>query len=139
MAAGGGRAPTELLAAYNERDWDRFRAQLAPDCVYEEIAKPSRRVTGREEIEQVFRGWAAAVPEARATVKAEVSGADGLAVEVEWLGAEQAPFGDFAPSGHPPVARGAIFFFLRDDGLIAEFRHFYDSLVLYQVLGIQPA
>ncbi len=127
--------PHALLAAYNDRDWERFGDRLAVDAIYEEIARPARVVEGREQIVAVFRAWAEAVPEARARIRREVIGTDSIAFEIEWLGGEAEQFGDFRPTGRRPLARAAAYFLV--DGLeVREFRHFYDSLVLYQVLGI---
>jgi ketosteroid isomerase-like protein len=129
--------PERFLAAYNDRDWDGLRAVLAPGCVYEEIGRPTRRVEGPDEVLRIFHGWAVAVPEATVEITGRVGGGGGVALEVELRGARTGPFGDFAPTRRRPAARAALVFYL-DDGLIRELHNYYDSLVLYQVLGIGP-
>lgn len=129
--------PERLLAAYAARDWPEFRELLTPGCVYEEVAQRPRRVEGAEAVLQVFRVWAAAVPGARPDITRVVVGDSSVALEVEWPGARQAPFGDFSSAAVQPVVRSALIFYLEDER-VAEFHHYYDSLVLYQVLGIGP-
>lgn len=129
--------PDAFISAYNDRDWERLRATLAPGCVYEEIGRPRRHIEGAEEVARVFQGWATAVPELVGEITRRVAGDGADALEVEWKGSLEAPFGDYAPAGRPPVARAAMFFYLQD-GHIGRIHSYYDSLVLYQVLGIGP-
>lgn len=125
------------LAAYNDRDWEAFREQLAPDCVYEEIVKPPRRFEGADAIIEVFKAWAEAMPGPRARLVSLVhSGDERLAIEFALEGT-QSPFGDFGPSGRPPQTFGAIFATI-GNGRITSLRAYIDSLALYQVLGIRP-
>lgn len=130
-------APERFLAAYNARDWDGLRAVLAPGCVYEEVGRPTRRVEGPDEVLRIFHAWAVAVPEATVEITRRVEAEAGAAFEVELRGALTGPFGDFAPTRRGPAARAALIFYLEDGG-IRELHNYYDSLVLFQVLGIGP-
>ncbi len=127
----------EFVSAYNERDWERMRGLLAAGCVYEQVGRPKRVAEGADRVIEVFQAWAGAVPEARGTITARIEGEGGVAIELDLEGSVRPPFGDFAPSGKPPVARAALMFHLDGDGRITELRNYYDSLVLYQVLGIE--
>jgi steroid delta-isomerase-like uncharacterized protein len=131
-----GGATEEFIAAYNDRDWDRLRAVLAPGCIYEQIGRPKRRVEGAEAVVSVFQAWAAALPEGGGTVVTRTVASDSaVALEGEWVGALRGPFGDFSPTGRRPKVGVALFFYL-GDGLIRELRTYYDSLAVYQVLGV---
>lgn len=136
-AAPAASAPDEFIAAYNERDWDRMRSLFAEGCLYEQVGRPKRRVEGPDQVVEIFRGWADAAPEARGEVSHRVTGEAGAAIELILWGSLQPPFGDYTPSGSPPYVRAALVFHLDADGRISELRNYYDSLVLYQLLGIQ--
>ena len=128
---------TRFVSAFNERDWEAMRALFAPDCVYEENAKPPRRVQGADAVVDAFQGWAGAVGELRGHVRNIVAAEDKVALEVALEGPMKAPFGDFSPTGKPPAVRGS-FFFLFEDRTVRELRLYFDKLALFQILGIRP-
>ena len=136
-AAQAAGAPDEFIAAYNGREWDRMRSLFAEGCVYEQVGRPKRHVEGPDAVVEIFRGWAEAGPEARGEVADRVVGEAGAAIELILWGTLEAPFGDYTPSRTPPYVRAALVFHLDADGRIRELRNYYDSLVLYQLLGIQ--
>lgn len=127
----------EFIAAYNAREWDRMRSLFAESCVYEQVGRPKRRVEGPDEVVEIFKGWAEAGPDARGEVADQVIGEAGAAIELILWGSLEPPFGDYTPSRQPPFVRAALVFHFDSDGQIQELRNYYDSLVLYQLLGIQ--
>ena len=48
-------AAAELIDAFNEADWERFRAVLAPDAVYAETGT-GRRVEGEDAYVELCQG-----------------------------------------------------------------------------------
>jgi steroid delta-isomerase-like uncharacterized protein len=132
-----GAAADAFIGAYNERDWIRLGEQLAEGCVYEQVGRPKRRVEGRAAVVEIFRGWATTAPEATGEIADRIDAESGTALEIVLYGSLKAPFGDFTPAGKPPSVRATLIFHLDDDGRVRELRNYYDSLVLYQVLGIQ--
>jgi steroid delta-isomerase-like uncharacterized protein len=130
-------APDEFIAAYNARDWERMGSLFASGCVYEQVGRPKRKVEGPDSVVEIFKGWAEAAPGARGEVADRVVGETGAAIELILWGSLEPPFGDYTPSGSPPFVRAALVFHLDGDGRIRELRNYYDSLVLYQLLGIQ--
>jgi ketosteroid isomerase-like protein len=46
----------DLIDAFNEADWERFRAVLSPDAVYAETGT-GRRVEGADAYVQLCQGW----------------------------------------------------------------------------------
>jgi steroid delta-isomerase-like uncharacterized protein len=132
-----GTAGERFVTAYNERDWDAMRSLLAEGCAYEQMGHPKRRAEGADEVTAVFRGWAETAPEARGRITSQVEGPAGVVAELDLAGSLAGPFGDYTPTGRPPVAKAALVFKLDADGRVTELRNYYDSLVLYQVLGIQ--
>lgn len=130
-------APEQFIAAYNDRDWGRLREALADDCVYEQIGRPKRRAESAEEVVDVFRAWAQTAAEAEGEIENRVSGEDGIVLELILHGPKRPPFGDFTPAGKRQSVRAALVFRLDERGRIRSLRNYFDSLVLYQVLGIQ--
>ena len=45
-----------MVNAFNQADWDRTVAPLAPDSVYNELGT-QRSLKGRDEIFQALQGW----------------------------------------------------------------------------------
>ena len=45
-----------MVNAFNQADWDRTVAPLAPDSVYNELGT-QRSLKGRDEILQALQGW----------------------------------------------------------------------------------
>lgn len=127
----------EFLEAFNEQDWERMRSLLTDDCVHEQLARPKRRVEGADAVVALFQGWATAMPDARGEIAATVVGDRGVTLEIEWVGTMTGPFGDFSPTGRRQSAQAALVFHL-EDGQIKEFRHYFDSLVVFQLLGVNP-
>lgn len=130
-------APEDFVAAYNDRDWERMRGLFATGCVYEQVGHPKRVAEGPGAVVDAFRAWAETAPEAKGEITGSVAAERGAALELDLQGSPQAPFGDFTPTGTHPVARAVLVFELDDGGQIKGLRNYYDSLVLYQVLGIQ--
>ena len=67
--------------AYNEKNWDKVRASLTPDCVYEEVAT-NRKVRGVDETLTLWQGWARAIPDSRATFESQFVSENMVALEL---------------------------------------------------------
>jgi steroid delta-isomerase-like uncharacterized protein len=130
------QAATSFISAFNERDWERMRSLFSAECVYEEITKPPRRATGADAVVTAFQTWARTAPEIRGRVANVVAGDDQVALEVALEGAMKAPYGNFSPAGKRPIAQGS-FFIAFEDRLIRELRVYYDSLAVFQILGVR--
>jgi predicted ester cyclase len=105
--------------------------------VYEEITRPPRRAEDADQIVRLFQAWAKALPDPQVSVKSAIAEGDNVAVELRVIGAMHGPFGDFSPRRKPQVMCGAVFCSY-EGGLIKELRNYFDSLALFQVLGIRP-
>jgi steroid delta-isomerase-like uncharacterized protein len=128
------QAASQFISAYNDHDLERLGSQLAPDCVYEEIAT-GRRAEGSEQIVELFQGWMQAMPDSKGTVTRAVGGDDSVGLEVRWEGTMTGTFGDFQPTGKRQVTPAALFFSFAGDQ-IREFRQYFDSAALYEQLGL---
>jgi len=90
------------LNAYNEKNWDKARASLLPDSVYDEVGT-GRKVQGVNEILALWQGWARAIPDSRATINNELTFGNTAVLELTWRGTHtgplQTPTGELAPTG----------------------------------------
>ena len=61
------RLARDAVAAFNESAWDRSRAQLTANTVYNELGT-QRSLKGPDEILEALKGWKQAMPDAKGTV-----------------------------------------------------------------------
>jgi len=54
----------EGIEAFSAGDWERFKAPLSSDAVYEELAT-QRKVQGPDQIVEASKGWKEAFPTPR--------------------------------------------------------------------------
>jgi len=125
------------LAAYAESDWDAYKADLAGDCVYEEIAS-GKRVSGIENYLEAIKRWKIAFPDLTATVKKVFESGDTIVAEVEWAGTHKGPLE--TPFGTLPATNkfgrvGAVLISKQKDGKIVETRHYFDQLTVLVQIG----
>ncbi len=73
------------IEAYGAGDWERFKAPLASDAVYEELST-QRRVQGPDAIVELSKGWRKAFPDSKGTITRVVEGPDAVVLEITWEG-----------------------------------------------------
>ena len=125
------------LAALATSDWDAYKADLAADCVYEEIAS-RKRVTGIDNYLAAIKVWKTAFPDLTATVKKVFESGDTIVAELEWAGTHKGPLE--TPFGTLPATNkfgrvGAVLISRAKDGKIAETRHYFDQLTVLAQIG----
>jgi steroid delta-isomerase-like uncharacterized protein len=127
----------EGVDAFTAGDWERFKAPLSPNSVYEELAT-QRRIKGADEITQAIRGWKTAFPDAKGTVKNAVASGDTVTLEITWEGTQSGPLE--SPEGTIPasgkrVAVEAVQVVRVENDKVTETRHFFDMLGLLRQIG----
>ncbi len=131
----------ELVEAFNAGDWDRFRATLTPDVVYEESGT-GRRVEGAAGYIQLCQGWREAFPDGTGTLGWVAASGDTVAVEVVWTGTHTGPLvgpaGTMPPSQRRIEVRATLWLRL-EGGRAREVHHHLDMLTMLQQLGAIPA
>jgi len=80
----------EQVIAYNEKDWDRARAALAPEVIYEEFGT-QRKLKGVDDVLTAWKGWATAIPDSRATFQSELVSGNTAVLEITWSGTHSGP------------------------------------------------
>ena len=127
------------VQAYNDKNWDRVKETVTPTVVYDEVAT-NRRVTGSNEVIETWKGWAAALPDSKATFEREVVSGDSVILELTWRGTHtgplQTPAGDIAPTGRPIEIR-AVQVVDVEDGKAKSIRQYFDMATLLQQIGVQ--
>ncbi len=132
---------TENVEAYNAGDWERLRAVLAPDVVYDEVGT-QRHLLGADKMVEAYKGWKEAAPDGRGNIIKAFASGRFVTLEVMWTGTHTGPL---AASGSPIPPTGKSWNVLgaqviRFDGnKIKEFRQYFDMLTLLQQIGVTPA
>jgi steroid delta-isomerase-like uncharacterized protein len=124
--------------AYNSKNWDKVKASITADVHFDEVAT-SRKTKGAEETIALWKGWAEAFPDSKATFHgAHVSG-NTVALEVTWKGTHKGPLQ--MPKGVVPATGKTIE--IRACAIVEvagekvkEQRHYFDMATLLQQLGL---
>lgn len=134
------QASADLIDAFNEADWERFRGLLSPDTVYTETGT-GRRVEGAEDYVTLCQGWRVALPDVHGTVRSTIATEDQVAQEILWAGTHTGPMetpgGTLPPSG-AQVSVEASFWVRFDGDKAREIHHYLDVLSLLQQVGAIP-
>ena len=134
------RTARGIVDAFNASDWERCKAALVPDALYDEVAT-SRRLKGVGDIIPCWQAWKGAMPDVRGNVTNAVASGNTVVLEVTWAGTHTGPLagpkGAIPATGkHQTTRAGWVFNF--DGGQIKESRHYFDMLSFMQQLGILP-
>ena len=132
------RAARGIVDAFNASDWERCKAAMTSDSVYDEVAT-SRTLRGVGEVIPVWQGWKEAMPDVKGTVTNACATGNTVVLEVTWKGTHtgplQGPSGTVPATGKQQTTRaGWVMNF--DGGKIKESRHYFDMLSFMQQLGI---
>jgi steroid delta-isomerase-like uncharacterized protein len=125
------------MVAYSEKNWNKVQNLLSPECVYDEKAT-HRRIQGVGKIIEAWQGWAAAIPDSKATFVREISSGDTAVLEVVWKGRHTGPLrtpaGVIAAS-QKPIEVPACEVILVKEGKATSFTHYFDFLTLLRQIG----
>jgi steroid delta-isomerase-like uncharacterized protein len=127
----------EQVLAYNAKDWDRARAVLAPEVVYEELAT-HRKLKGVDDVLTAWKGWATAIPDSRATFQSELVSGNTAVLEITWTGTHdgplQTPDGEIPPTGKKIELRAVQVVDVANDR-VKSVRQYFDMGTLLQQIG----
>ncbi len=128
------------IEAFNDRDWNRFRALLAPNAVYDEVAT-GRRFTGPDDIIDACEGWLATMSDANGTISNTLVSGNTVVIEVTWSGTHdgplESPLGSTPASGNTIETRGPQLITISEGG-ITEVRQYFDMLAMLGAMGALP-
>jgi steroid delta-isomerase-like uncharacterized protein len=134
------QASADLIDAFNEADWERFRGVLSPDAVYTETGT-GRRVEGADAYVALCQGWKVALPDVRGTIRGAIAAEDLVAQEILWEGTHTGPMetpgGTLPPSGAQISVEASLWVRFHGDKA-REVHHYLDVLTLLQQIGAIP-
>ena len=133
------KAAKALVDTYNAKDWDKARAAMTNDFVYEEMGT-GRKLTGADATLEAYKGWAQAFPDSAGTYRATHVADDGTVVlEVTWSGTHrgplQTPDGPIAPTGKRIEIPACMVVEVAGEKAKAQ-RHYFDMVTLLRQLGV---
>ena len=134
------RIARDIVDAFNQSDWERTRAPLTPNTVYNELGT-QRSLKGPNEIIEALQGWKQAMPDVKGTVTNCVASGNTVTMEVSWTGTHTGPLvgaaGTIPPSGKSQTTPSA--WVLEFDGeKLRESRHYFDMVTLLTQIGAMP-
>jgi steroid delta-isomerase-like uncharacterized protein len=125
------------IQAYNDKNWDRVRATITPDFVYDEVAT-GRKQQGADAAISAWQGWAQAFPDSKATFNSALVSGDSVVLELTWKGTHkgqlQTPGGAVAATGKPIEIRACAIMQMVGEKARLQ-RHYFDMATLFEQLG----
>lgn len=126
------------VIAYGEKDWEKVRTTVTPNYSYDEVAT-HRKVEGIDQVLEIWKGWATAFPDSKATFHdAHVSG-NTVVLELSWKGTQTGPMA--TPDGEVPATgksldmRAVQINEIRD-GKVTSTRQYFDLATMMSQLGL---
>ncbi len=130
----------EAVEAFNVSDWERTKALMTPDYVYNEVGT-QRSIQGPEEVVAALKGWKEAMPDATGTVTNALASGNTVTLQVTWeathTGPLEGPMGTIPASGKRQVTPAAWIFTFEGEK-IKESNHYFDMLSLLTQIGAIP-
>jgi steroid delta-isomerase-like uncharacterized protein len=132
-------AAKAVIEAYNDKNWERAKASITQDFVYDEVAT-GRKLTGRDATIDAWKGWAQAFPDSKGVFHgAHVAEQGTVVLEVTWKGTHkgplQTPKGPIAATGKPIEVRACAIFEIAGEKARSQ-RHYFDMATLFQQIGV---
>ena len=126
------------IVAYGNKDWDAVKRVFTPGIVYDEVST-NRKARGVDEVLSLWKGWATAFPDSKATFEnAHVSG-NTVILEVTWRGRQTGPLqtatGEIPATGKPMEMRACQIVDVVD-GKTQQIRQYFDIATMMAQLGV---
>ena len=129
------------LDAFNSSDWDKARAHLSSDSIYEEYGT-QRHLQGSEAIINLYQAWKTAMPDVKGNVANTYTSGNKVALELTWEGTHTGPL--VTPSGTIPASgkhqrTPGVMTLEVQGGKIQKSSNYFDMLTFLQQIGAAPA
>ena len=126
------------LLAYGEKDWARVKNSITGNFTYDEVAT-ERKVQGIDNVIPLWKEWATALPDSKATIhNAYVSG-NTVVIELTWNGTHNGPLnlptGPVAATGKTIALRALNVFEITGEKASMQ-RQYFDMATMLRQLGI---
>jgi len=127
------------LMAYNAKDWDKVRHSVTTNFIYDEVGT-DRKTQGVDKVISMWKEWAVALPDSKATINASHVSGSTVVLEVTWTGTHSGslnlPKGPVAGTGKRINMRGAQVLEITG-GKVSTQRHYFDMATMLNQLGIK--
>ena len=130
----------EVVDAFNDSDWERSRAPMKDDTVYNEVGT-ARQLKGPEEIISALKGWKKAMPDVKGKVTNALVSGNTAVLEVTWHGTHTGPLespGGTIPASGKKQTTPSAWVFEFDGEKIKESHHYFDMLSFLKQIGAIP-
>src|SRR3954471_8772295 len=134
------RITEELMDAFNQSDWDKMRAMVAPDIVYTETGT-GRRLEGVDAYMEACEIWKRAFPDAHGATRELVASGDIVAQEIHWEGTHTGPFetsNGTIEATNRRTETDASHWIRYDGEVVREIHHYIDVFSLLGQIGALP-
>lgn len=125
------------ILAYNAKDWNAARSAITDDFTYDEVGT-RRKVQGADQALSLWKGWAAAFPDSKASFDNALASGETVVLEVTWRGTHtgplQTPRGPLAPTGRRIEVRACMAIELAGDRVRVQ-RQYFDMATMMEQLG----
>jgi len=129
------KAPT---VAYNNKDWNAFKASVTAKFVYDEVGT-QRKIEGPAQAVEALQGWAKAIPDSKATFEGALASNGKVVLELTWRGKHagpmQMPNGEIPATGKSIEIRACQVLEI-EGGKVKSMRHYFDMMTMMQQLGL---
>ena len=130
-----------LVEAFNNADWDRMRAVVSPDIVYQEMGT-GRQIQGVEDYLALCVTWRQGFPDVIGKVTTALADGGTVALEVTWTGTHTGPLaspsGEIPATGKPIQVTSSLWYQVEGDR-VENLRNHLDVLGMLTQLGVLPA
>ncbi len=126
------------LIAYSNKDWKAVRASITSDFVYDEVAT-HRKAKGADEVMTLWKGWAEALPDSKATFHEVYVSGTTVVLELTWKGTHTGPLetpdGPIAPTGKKIEIRACNVMKVAGEKVSMQ-RQYFDMATMLAQLGV---
>ena len=125
--------------AYNDKNWEKIKTLVTSNFIYDEVAT-RRRVEGVDACLQLWKGWAQAFPDSKATFHDAYVSGDTVVLELTWKGthsgALQTPGGNIPATGKRIEIRACNVVELSGEKSRLQ-RQYFDMATMMEQLGVK--
>jgi steroid delta-isomerase-like uncharacterized protein len=126
------------LLAYGEKDWAKVEKSITANFTYDEVAT-ERKVQGVATVIPLWKGWATALPDSKATIHNAYVNGNTVVIELTWngthMGPLQLPSGSVAATGKKIALRAINVFKITGETASLQ-RQYFDMATMLRQLGI---
>jgi steroid delta-isomerase-like uncharacterized protein len=130
-------AAKAVILAYNEKNWDKLRASVDKNIVYDEKGT-GRRVEGVDALIELLKGWGRALPDSKATFNETMVSGNSAVFEVVWKGTHSGPLATpngTVPASNKPIDVPACQVLTVEGDKVKKFTHYFNLMTLLTQIG----